>query len=147
MFIVIDNAIDVFNNNVNNTLQFYKLGEIHQAKPMCEKLLNKAKNYYDLSTMVGYDFWGHTNNKLDWHIDKDENITDRVSTPLCSIVFYSYIHDIRGGELVFEDGTTIIPKTNRMVMFDPYVKHKVNPVTGIRKSFNINPFNYIPKKT
>lgn len=147
MIVVIDNAVDVFNKPHNNELKFYEIGQIHDCKPMCEKLLTRSKQFYDLSTMVGYDFWGHTNNKLDWHYDRDENITDYVSCPLFSIVFYSLINDLRGGELIFEDGTTVIPKTNRAVFFDPYIKHKVNPCTGIRHSYNINPFNYIPKKT
>jgi hypothetical protein len=147
MIVVIDNAVDVFNKPVNERLEFYEIGENHECKPMCEKLLTRAKQFYDLSSMVGYDFWGHTNNKLDWHYDRDENIKDHVSCPLFSIVFYSLIRDLRGGELVFEDGTTVIPKSNRAVFFDPFIKHKVNPSTGTRVSYNVNPFNYIVGKS
>lgn len=142
MIAVIDNAVDVFNIANNNSLRFYRLGEIHNCKPMCEKLITRAKQFFDISEMVGYDFWGHSNNKLDWHYDRDENIKDYVSTPICSIVFYSTIQNLRGGELVFEDGTTIIPRTNRAVIFSPRLKHKVNPCSGVRLSYNVNPFNY-----
>ena len=60
--------------------------------------------------------------------------------PVCSLVFYTEIKDLQGGELIVED-TIITPKENRLVIFSPGLLHKVNEFEGKRVSLSINPWN------
>lgn len=146
MIIIKDNAVNIFPTPKSNDLHFYEPLEFHNCMNLCRRLLDIAGKHYDLADMEGYDFWCHTKvdgeGGLGWHIDRDELIKDYISTPLCSIVWYRAVHDLQGGELIFDDGTVIVPKSNRLVMFDPMKAHMVNPYHGTRQSYNINPFNY-----
>ena len=137
----------------------------------CLSLINLANSYYDLSSCDGYEFWAHKNTKPPrWHIDCDERRKQQdnlMTFPLCSIVYYPFVGDITGGELfISHDDTvkshsdyknfkdtqqyhmeenptfdTIIPKTNRVVIFSPGKFHMVNKFQGERYSFVINPWD------
>ena len=60
------------------------------------------------------------------HIDEARN-----STVMTSITFLN--DDYKGGELYFEDGLTILPKSGRTVYFDGRAnKHGVKQISGNR---------------
>ena len=88
--------------------------------------------------------WTHENTiPGGMHYDKDEllYIEGELKFPLCSTVFYANVSDdIKGGKLLFEDGVTIEPKFNRLVIFSPGLRHGVEPFRGKRTSININPW-------
>ena len=65
-----------------------------------------------------------------------------MSHPVCGIVYYLTIDEnLKGGQLVFENGSRVFPKHNRLVLFDSKLKHCVEEYTGRRHSVNINPWN------
>ena len=47
---------------------------------------------------------------------------------------------IKAGKLLFENGVTVEPKFNRLVIFSPGLYHGVEPFRGKRTSININPW-------
>ena len=47
----------------------------------------------------------------------------------------------KSGELVFEEGIEIIPKTNRLVMFKQGLEHRVRTFKGHRVSIAVNPWS------
>ena len=127
MIAIIDNAlsddhfkefkdtIDLFLALKAETLWF-ELG-IYED-PHIRKLLHLASKYIDLSKVVGYEAWTHNNtipigdNDDGWHKDRDElsyHVRKIFRFPVCSIVFYTEIKDLQGGELIVED-TIITPK-------------------------------------
>ena len=80
-----------------------------------------------------------------WHYDKDEKLytkEKRLDFPMCSIVYYSEVSKLRGGELILENDLVIVPKTNRLVIFKPSTYHTVKSYRGKRVSFNINPWSH-----
>ena len=87
----------------------------------------------------------HLRQPLHWHQDRDEQTfweTGQSHFPICSIVFYPYVENLIGGELVFKNNMRITPVTNRLVMFGPGLEHKVTPIeSGERVSMNINAWN------
>ena len=108
-------------------------------------MIEIAKQFYDLSSSVGYEFWTRLNRCVGgWHCDKDERLYDEqkiVSYPLCTIIYYPHV-DMKGGELLLGDDK-ILPKTNRMVIFAPGIPHNVEDFTGERISMMVNPWNRI----
>ena len=163
MIAIIDNAlsddhfkefkdtIDIFLTIKAETLWF-ELG-IYED-PHIRKLLHLASKYIDLSKVVGYEAWTHNNtipigdNDDGWHKDRDElsyHVRKIFRFPVCSIVFYTEIKDLQGGELIVED-TIITPKENRVVIFGPGLIHKVNEFEGQRVSLSINPWNRLLEK-
>lgn len=109
--------------------------------------IQKASNYYDLTSMVGCEMWCHHNTRPDWHYDKDEKLnqeTGEIKTPLCSIVYYGSIDNLVGGKFITED-ISVAPKTNRLVMFSPNIYHSVEEYTGNRLAIALNPWNIKPK--
>ena len=127
-----------------DSINWFDLDQEHTYKEFCSSLLNIAKKYYDLSTIVGYELWTN-GNKLDRHQDKDENLiikTGELSFPLCSLVYYLEVSDLEGGELILESGLVIKPKTHRLVIFPPAIFHRVNPYKGKRVSLLLNPWDH-----
>ncbi len=109
-------------------------------------LLEQASKYFDLSDMVGVEYWANYNSQSDWHIDKDEKLykqTGQLKHPICSIVYYANINDIVGGNLITAT-ESISPITNRMVIFSSNVLHRVEPYTGARLSVAVNPWSNKP---
>ena len=58
------------------------------------------------------------------------------------MVYYPYVdEDLKGGRLEFEDGQMITPKTNRLVVFGPGIRHNVEEnYIGDRISLALNPW-------
>ena len=60
--------------------------------------------------------------------------------PLCSMVYYVQVEDLRGGKLHIEDDV-ITAKTNRLVIFSPGKYHCVEPFLGKRTTYCLNPWS------
>ena len=125
---------------------FYTMNENHLYDNFCLAMINIASEFYDLSSSVGYEFWTRLNRCVsDWHCDKDEKLYDEqkiVSYPLCTIIYYPHVDNMRGGELLL-GSDKILPKTNRLVIFAPGIPHNVESFTGDRISMMVNPWNRV----
>jgi len=107
-------------------------------------MLNIAGSFFDLSSCIGYEFWTHFNTRPDdWHIDQDEKLvstTGQTRFPLCSVVYYVKVKNLKGGKLHIEDDI-ITPKSNRMVIFSPKLNHCAEPFMGDRITLCVNPWS------
>tara|TARA_B100000287_G_scaffold431060_1_gene487570 strand:- start:1021 stop:1536 length:516 start_codon:yes stop_codon:yes gene_type:complete len=131
--------------------KWYDLDTNHKYQKTCLFLIDKVRNYYDLSTIGGYEFWIHHNTRpQQWHIDKDERMMDEkgiLSCPLCSIVYYPLVEDLRDGRLHLldenlQEDVIIVPKQNRLVALPTARRHFVEPFTrGRRVAFIVNPWD------
>ena len=170
-----DSFIDVQSDLISKldgstTEEWCLLNTEHKFKDFCLSLMKLSGSYFNLSSCGGYEYWLHENTKPPtWHIDCDEKMkreSDTMSFPLCSIVYYIKVDNLRGGKLYIshnnevESGDTyekfkliqsvhnenhcsdiIHPKTNRMVIFPPGKFHMVDDFTGTRISIVINPWD------
>ena len=108
-------------------------------------LLTCASQFFDLSDMIGSEYWANYGTRTDWHVDKDEKLyktSGDVNCPICSIVYYADI-DVSGGNFVTET-LSVRPVTNRMIVFSPGLVHGVEYFTGKRLSVAINPCAHKP---
>ena len=127
-------------NNVDKIVQYDQIKFVHP-------ILKVVSQYFDLTKCSGYEIWQHnkTEGFLPWHHDRDEILYAKkkiANHPVCGIVYYLAIdEDLKGGGLLFENNERVIPKTNRMVLFDGTLLHSVEKYTGRRHSVNINPWN------
>ena len=118
----------------------------HPCKEACMTLLEIGGKYIDISSAIGYETWIRINTRpAGWHCDQDDrlNLTqNKTSYPLCSMVYYPFVaNDLEGGRLEFEDGRIIEPKTNRLVVFGPGIRHNVEEnFVGDRIAFALNPW-------
>tara|TARA_S200000501_G_scaffold310323_1_gene300512 strand:+ start:3013 stop:3504 length:492 start_codon:yes stop_codon:yes gene_type:complete len=143
-------CIQILENNTKNTNEknfnerWYSFAEDHIFRDFCVQMINVAGNFYDLTSCKGYEFWSQNNTRpQDWHIDQDEQLvakTNQTRFPLCSMVYYVKVNDLKGGKLHIEDDI-ITPKTNRLVIFSPQLNHCVDPFIGDRISFCVNPWS------
>ena len=143
-------CIQILENNKKNTNEtnfnerWYSLEEEHIFKDFCVQMVNVASNFYDLTSCIGYEFWSQNNTRpQNWHIDQDEQLvakTNQTRFPLCSMVYYVKVNDLKGGKLHIEDDI-ITPKTNRLVVFSPQLNHCVVPFVGDRISLCVNPWS------
>ncbi len=121
-----------------------------------EPILNKAREYYDLSNTLYYEIWHQKNSRpADFHTDKDEYLFVRYGIhkfPQCSTIFYlESDEDLIGGELLVQypgstgegdsDHEVVVPKKNRLVLLDPGIFHGVKIFKGNRHSVICNPWN------
>lgn len=109
-------------------------------------LLKQASRFFDLSDMIGSEYWAHYGTRPDWHIDKDEKlhqISGNTECPICSVVYYADVEDLEGGDFMTETAT-VKPVTNRMIAFSPGLIHGVAPYTGTRLSVAVNPWKKQP---
>ena len=151
--VIIDNVLDSdsvsrLKESIDESTRdpfFYMMSDRHLYDNFSLSMIEIAKQFYDLSSSVGYEFWTRLNRCVGgWHCDKDERLYDEqkiVSYPLCTIIYYPHV-DMKGGELLLGDDK-ILPKTNRMVIFAPGVPHNVKDFTGERISMMVNPWNRI----
>lgn len=151
--VVIDNVLDSdsvsrLKESIDESTRdpfFYMMSDRHLYDNFSLSMIEIAKQFYDLSSSVGYEFWTRLNRCVGgWHCDKDERLYDEqkiVSYPLCTIIYYPHV-DMKGGELLLGDDK-ILPKTNRMVIFAPGIPHNVEDFTGERISMMVNPWNRI----
>ena len=131
-------------NEINFNEKWYSLEEDHIFRDFCIQLINVASNFYDLSSCIGYEFWSHNNTTpRGWHIDQDEQLngtTGQTRFPLCSMIYYLKIDNLRRGKLHIEDDI-ITPKSNRLVIFSPQLNHCVEPYMGDRIALCVNPWS------
>lgn len=128
--------------------QWYDRGSLWFADLMTDE----SRKYFSFENdYIGYEVHANTA-AVRPHRDKDELLA-RVSEgkeilyPLVGIVYYLKVTADNGGELVFlEDGVTVIPKNNRLVIFQRDLLHGVNPIlkNHQRISIGINPWNKLP---
>lgn len=155
MLVVIDDVLDdahreavvwFFKQSVASCWQQSSIESIkHDQSPMA-LLLKEAGKYFDLSNMVGSEYWAHYGTKPDWHVDKDEkrmDTTGELSCPICSIVYYGIVENLSGGKFMTET-ETILPKTNRAIIFSAGILHTVEEYTGSRLSVAVNPWSVKP---
>jgi len=116
-------------------------GDVKFAHP----LLKIMSEYVLLKSYYNYELWKYESgiyNPPPWHLDKDEELYDKtgiLDVPLFGLIYYPLIESLQGGELILEDGTVIIPRSNRMVLFSTgTIQHMVSSYQGYRKSFLIN---------
>ena len=147
---VVDNStfqsdcIKLSESGKNIPEKWYSLDEKHIFQDFCIQMINLSSQMYDLTSCVGYEFWTHYNTiPRNWHIDKDEQLkikTGQTRFPLCSMVYYVYVDELRGGKLHIEDDV-ITPKSNRLVIFSPGKYHCVEPFLGKRITLCVNPWS------
>ena len=121
-----------------------------------DKCVSFASQHFDLSSMVGYEFWYNFSapsnvTNLPWHFDKDEVLFEsknEISLPLCTLVYYINIEKELGGELMFQDFEieSYQPKTNSLICFQSGIMHKTNPCNFNRVSVAICPWSYKVEK-
>ena len=121
--------------------------EEHRGRKYLMHLLDIVGKYFDLSNAIGYETWIRMNTRpCGWHRDHDDRLektTGELKYPLCTTVYYPYVsEDLKGGRLMFENGTILLPKTNRMAFFGPNIYHDVELFEGgERISILLNPWN------
>jgi hypothetical protein len=110
-------------------------------------IVNEASKFFSTESHVGVEWWTQNNGSLPskgWHYDLDERLWQeqhKISTPICSIIFYPLIENLQGGQFKTES-CIITPQTNRMIVMAPGTLHTVSEYTGTRWSLLINPWNY-----
>jgi hypothetical protein len=157
-YLVFDNVFDenelegyqnkILNLTENIPLSWFSYYDDHEYKNFCLRLTSLAATFFDLSDSVGYEFWTQHNSRPESkHRDKDETLWNKngeLKYPICSIVFYLHTKKMIGGKLHFEDGSIIVPKSNRVVIFSPGIVHHVEEFEGERTSMLVNPWNSKP---
>ena len=143
-------CIDILQQNKKETNEsnlkekWFSIDEEHLFQDFCIQMINLAGNFFDLNSCIGYEFWTHNNTRpRGWHIDQDEklvNTTGQTSFPLCSVVYYVKVKDLKGGKLHIEDDI-ITPKSNRMVIFSPKLNHFAESFMGDRIVLCVNPWS------
>ena len=121
--------------------------DISKSTAPVSVLLNLAFKNFNISHMIGFEYWAHYNSGANWHFDKDEvelQTTGQLHLPLCGIVYYPLIENLDGGCFVTHH-ERIKPKTNRAIIFSSNLEHMVEPFSGTRLSVSINPWNRKPK--
>lgn len=103
-------------------------------------LLLSVSKFFDLSSMIGFEYWVNYNAGAGWHYDTDESNTEG-KFPICSIVYYPKVDLISGGHFITEQ-VSIKPKQNSLLCFSPGIHHCVEKFEGQRVSLAINPWSY-----
>lgn len=117
-----------------------------ETSPLAQ-IVTEVSKFFDLSEMVGCEYWAHYSTKPEWHVDKDEELmrrTGELAMPLCSIVYYADIQNLIGGQFMTKT-EMITPVTNRLLAFSPGVLHGVANYSGTRLVIAINPWAYKPR--
>jgi hypothetical protein len=105
-------------------------------------LISIANRYFDVTGMCGAEFWAHNGTRPDWHVDKDEKMSEASGTlsyPICSIVYYAEVDGLKDGQFM-TDTINVTPINNRMIVFAPGIMHGVQPYEGKRVSLAVNPW-------
>ena len=147
MFIIIDDLLEeqdrqsIVEHSYEQDNWFVK-----GQNPLQEKIIDKVGEFFDLSSMVGYEMWCNLGNP-DLHLDKDEELfekTGKLSFPLCSIVYYASVGDnMIGGQFATKE-MILVPKTNRLLAFSKGIEHEVHPFSGDRIAIAMNPWDKVP---
>ena len=125
---------------------WFDWNEEHPGREYLMHLLDIVGKHFDLSSAIGYETWIRMSTRPeDWHADHDDRLemtTGELKYPMCTTVYYPYVaDDIKDGRLLFENGTILLPKTNRMAFFGPGIYHNVEHFEGERISILLNPWN------
>lgn len=161
LYYVLDNVLT--DDQVNKVRSFSddtirgRLNVIYLPKDCSavEPLIEKARNYFDLSSSLYYEVWEQKNtlpegnNNMGWHYDDDVVLQkyNIVKYPLCTTVYYLDIdRNLLDGKLVIQNPVTsklhyVQPKSNRLVIFGPGIYHTVEEFTGYRHSIICNPWD------
>ena len=149
-FIILDDVFDDETLNQFKTIERTDKIVWHAKTEVSpyDKILNICSNYFDMTDYAGYETWSNKTYVPEWHVDKEVSVgkfSDSTNSylPICSIVYYPVIEDLKGGEFLTKD-LTLIPKTNRLIMFSSEIYHKVNTYTGTRVALSINPWHKKP---
>lgn len=147
-FVILDNVLNGDDRSVilnsdypfasDELEKFYYLN----SNPVHEKLVDIARQHFDLSIAVGYEMW-KPNRAAGWHVDKDERHlrdTGETNYPLCNMVYYAQV-DCDGGDF-FTDDIMLRPVTNRLIILSSGTWHGVKPYRGERFAVAINPWHY-----
>lgn len=113
-----------------------------------DKILQSVSNVFDLSDMAGCECWAHVNTNSPRHIDVDDELWDRtgeISYPICSIVYYPLIKDLKDGNFIAKT-FQVTPQNNRLIAFSKGLSHSVSDFTGERIACAINPWSYKKQK-
>tara|TARA_R110000796_G_scaffold128466_2_gene244126 strand:+ start:573 stop:1070 length:498 start_codon:yes stop_codon:yes gene_type:complete len=156
--VVIDNFLNKKTlkqlNNINlwkeysfdKTNKFFWISKKHKPKNIFESIIIKSilkkVDKKIVNNSVGYQYWINIlEDKLDWHLDKDETVWEEQSLlkkSVKNVVYYGYPHKIKGGNLLTHTGHKIEPKYNRLVIFDN-TPHAVDNITsGKRIALSVN---------
>lgn len=150
-FLVVDNVLTA--DEMEQTRNFFKdldygstcwIERDSSVNFPLQKILDIVAPVFDLSSMQGCECWSHVNTRTSWHVDKDEtawNTSKELKYPLCSIVYYPHVQDLRGGRFVTKSHVAL-PKENRLIAFSPGLHHGVEVFKGERMSCAINPWAY-----
>jgi hypothetical protein len=155
MLIVMDNVLSddaresvvgyFSQSDVVRTLQWADAGWDVDS-PMAQ-IVAKVSKFFDLSKMVGCEYWAHYGTRPEWHVDKDEELMRRageLAMPLCSIVYYADVQNLVGGQFMTKT-EMVTPVTNRILAFSPGVFHGVADYSGTRLSVAVNPWAQKPE--
>jgi hypothetical protein len=104
------------------------------------QILSFVSKFFDLSEMIGFEYWINHNTDKVWHYDTDLS-DDEGRYPICSIVYYPQVGTVSGGNFLTET-ESIKPKENRLLFFSPGIYHCVESFEGQRVSLAINPWKY-----
>ena len=119
-------------SNLYYGVKSYELSEIKVLHPLIEE----ASIGYKLPFDTMYDVWQQVSTRpTSWH----EDLVGGGLYPLFTCIFYLKIEEMVGGRLLIEGHKPVEPRSNRLVVFGPRVKHYVEPFTGLRQSIMINP--------
>jgi hypothetical protein len=154
MLIVVDNVltddtreavVKYFSESPEMRSQWADVGW-SETSPIAQ-IVTEASKFFDLSRMVGCEYWAHYGTRPEWHIDKDEALlrkTGELVVPLCSIVYYADVRNLVGGQFMTKT-EMITPMTNRLLAFSPGVLHGVADYSGTRLAIGINPWPQKPE--
>lgn len=124
----VDSILNHIDDSTSN-VKWYNLMDKHIHIDLCLNLLEISNRCYEMSSCVGYEFCTR--------LSSNENI---IRYPLCSIIYYPHVRDLKGGRLLLEDDI-ITPKSNRLVLFAPSRYRNVEEFTGERIEVVVNPFS------
>lgn len=138
--VLTDDKVELLRNTIPNYPVDDTWYDLFLGDPI-NHILSIVTNYVNLDNITGYET--HKNVKgPPLHQDKDELLfktKNIVSHPVCSIVYYPLIEDLKGGNLQLP-GMAIKPKNNRLIIFSSNLFHHAEPHTGTRISLGINPW-------
>ena len=152
MYMVLDQVFDdptrlaFLNFNYQGGPKWYSMGN----NPMHERTIDIARHFFDHNNLVGYEMWRNSTHNFipEWHVDRDERLAvqeKRYSLPICNIVYYPLVENLKQGGEFYTDDIVITPKTNRLIIMSPGIFHGVKPYdNAIRSVVAINPWERRP---
>ena len=153
-FIVLDNVLSkteldnfyeglkTFDINPSRYLEDTELDTWNSIK-FVHPLLKTLSKYFNIKRHYRYELWQHLGTyPHGWHLDRDEELYEKkgiLEIPLFGLIYYPLVECLRGGELLLENGISVTPKSNRLVLFSTgKLNHNVEKYEGYRHSFLIN---------